>query len=294
MMLPKSPILAVIRRALAEDRARDDVTSRTILPATLRIQARIVAKASGILAGGPVAAWTFHACDPSLRVAIQRREGRPLARGHTILVIEGRAQPILAAERTALNVMGHLCGIATLTAAFVRQVRGTRAMIYDTRKTLPGLRILEKYAVRVGGGHNHRSDLSEAILIKTNHVLACSVQRTADSEKIRQLIVEAKRKAKGKFIEVEVQNFSEFKAALEAKPHAILLDNWPIGSIRRAMRFLHPGRSTLNARPLIEVSGGVTLDNVRAVAKTGVDRISIGRLTHSAPSLDVSLKILGA
>ncbi len=283
--------LSLIRQALNEDLGSGDITSRAVIPPQLRIRARIVAKSRGVVSGVKMAALTFGVVDRAVRCRIHKHSGDPVEPGTTILTVEGKARSIFAAERVALNFLGHFSGISTLTSQFVRQVRGTRAKILDTRKTIPGLRVLQKYAVKAGGGQNHRSNLSEAILIKTNHVLACSVQRIADSEKVRQLILKAKRKAKGKFIEVEVRNFSEFKAALEAKPHAILLDNWPIVSIRRAMRFLHAERSTLNARPFIEVSGGVTLANVRRIAQTGIERISIGRLTHSAPSLDVSLQV---
>jgi len=296
MSLNRRAIHPLLQQALREDGASRDLTSRAVIPADTRIRAYIVAKAPGVLAGGPVAAWTFHVCDPSLRVVIQRREGRPLARGHTILVVEGRARPILAAERTALNLLGHLSGIATLTSQFVRRVRPFKVAILDTRKTLPGLRLLEKYAVRVGGGRNHRMNLQDAILIKTNHVQAVAreaylVKRNESRELlIQRTIRQAKQRHPGKFVEIEVVNLKEFKTALAEQPHVILLDNWPLRSIRLAVQLrdaLHASRFTL-----LEVSGGVTLANVRAIAATGVERISIGRLTHSAPSLDVSLRVI--
>ncbi len=189
--------------------------------------------------------------------------------------------------------MRHLSSIATLTRQFAERIKGSGTAILDTRKTLPGLRYFEKYAVTAGGGKNHRFDLSKAILIKTNHLrVAYSVQRTVDREVIiKELIKQARHKAKRKFVEIEVVSWREFEAALKAHPGAILLDNWKIPRIRQAV-LLNAKRYPLNARPLLEYSGGVTLDNVRAIAKTGVDRISIGRLTHSAPSLDVSLKVL--
>ena len=158
-------IIPLIKIALREDRASHDLTSRAVLPPNTRIRARIIAKASGILAGGPVAGWVFQVFDPSLRCRLAAKEGSHLKRSQTILIVEGRARSILAAERTALNLLGHLCGIATLTREYVRRTRGTRAKILDTRKTLPSLRLLEKYAVRVGGGRNHRAGLDEAILI---------------------------------------------------------------------------------------------------------------------------------
>ncbi|MBI2495675.1 MAG: carboxylating nicotinate-nucleotide diphosphorylase [Candidatus Omnitrophica bacterium] len=290
--LSRKDVLPLIRLALREDAAAHDLTSRAVILPTVRIRARIVAKDTGILAGGPVAVRTFHAVDPSLRCVLIRREGAALAKGQTILTVEGRARSIFAAERTALNFLGHLSGIATLTHAFVQHVKPYPVKILDTRKTLPGLRLLEKYAVGIGGGHSHRSDLAEAILIKTNHVRAYSVQRTAFSKTIKEMVQTARRKAGGKFVEIEVMNFTEFKTAVEAKPDAILLDNWTVTAIPKAVSCLHAARSTLNARPLLEVSGGVTLANVRAIAKSGVDRISIGRLTHSAPALDLSLEVL--
>ena len=277
--LSRKALLPLIKAALREDRARHDATSRAVLPAALRIRARIIAKAPGILAGVKLAALVFTTLDPSLRCRLHRRSGAALKLGTPILTVEGRARSIFAAERTALNFLGHLSGVATLTRAFVDRARGTRARILDTRKTLPGLRALEKYAVRAGGGTNHRSDLAEAILIKTNHLKALGRSQT-----IPKAIAKTRSVRPKNFVEVEVANLREFKAALGAKPDAILLDNWRLPDIRTAVLLR---KSTI----LLEVSGGVTLANVRAIAKTGVDRISIGRLTHSAPSLDVSLEV---
>ena len=290
-MLSRRTILPLIRTALREDAAFRDVTSRAVLTPAARIHATIVAKAPGILAGANVAAWTFSAVDPSLRVVVTRRDGARLTNGQSVLTITGRARSIFAAERTALNLLGHLSGIATLTHAFVRKGRARRVKILDTRKTLPGLRTLEKYAVKAGGGQNHRMDLSDAILIKTNHLLAYSGQRAANRELIQNIVRQAKKGAQGKFVEIEVRNFTEFKAAISARPSAILLDNWSLPNIRKAVQFLNALRCPLSARPSLEVSGGVTLDNVRRIAWTGVDAISIGRLTHSAPSLDLSLTV---
>jgi len=292
MPLSRQTVAPLILRALWEDLGRGDVTSRALVPTSARIQARIIAKASGIVAGTQVGRWVFEAVDRRIRCKCLRRDGQPVRRGQTIMKFQGPAHGILAAERTALNFLGHLSGVATLTSQFVRQARPSRAKIMDTRKTLPGLRVFEKYAVRVGGGQSHRRGLDDAVLIKTNHLLAYSGQRTAYRNAIKQTVQAAKRKARGKFVEVEVRNLAEFKAALEAKPDAILLDNWPMSRMRHAVNLLNAERSTLNAVPLLEVSGGVTLANVRAIARTGVDRISIGRLTHSAPALDVSLEVI--
>ncbi|MBI3996469.1 MAG: carboxylating nicotinate-nucleotide diphosphorylase [Candidatus Omnitrophica bacterium] len=282
-------VLPIIRHALAEDRARHDVTSRAIIPANQRITARIIAKSSGIAAGVKMAMLTFKTLDPSLRCRLHVRSGAKISPGTPILTIEGRARSIFAAERVALNFLGHLSGIATLTQAYVQRVRGTRAKIFDTRKTTPGLRALEKCAVRAGGGSSHRSDLAEAILIKTNHLRAHSTQHTAHSESLVPLLVAtAKRVRPRRSVEIEVTNLREFQVALHARPDAILLDNMSLKEIRAAVRSPVSGLRSV----LLEVSGGVTLANVRAIAKTGVDRISIGRLTHSATSLDMSLRVI--
>ena len=276
--LSRKAVQPLINAALREDRARRDLTSQRVIPSGLRVRARIIAKAHGVAAGVEIAAWTFIAVDRTLRCRLARRDGARVAAGQALLTIEGRARSIFAAERTALNFLGHLCGIATLTRRYVERVRGTRAQIFDTRKTLPGLRTLEKGAVRAGGGHSHRADLAEAILIKTNHLKAVRGD-------IRRLVAKAKAARPKRFIEVEVTSLAQFQTALKAKPDAILLDNWPLANVRKAVR-LRKGK-----RPILEVSGGVTLDNVRAIARAGVDRISVGRLTHSAPAIDVSLQV---
>lgn len=290
--LARRDVLPLIRRALAEDAARHDVTSCAVLPSSLRIRARLVARSSGIVAGGAVAAWTFHAIDPSVRCALTRRDGARVARGETIMVVEGRARSIFAAERVALNLVAHLSGVATLTRAFVDRVRGTRARIYDTRKTLPGLRLLEKYAVRVGGGSNHRKDLREAVLIKTNHLRALNARRRAEPSRTIPAVVRAARRAShGASVAIEVTTLQELQAAFHAAPDIILLDNWRLAGITQAVHIRNASQP-MNRRPQLEVSGGVTLDNVRAIARTGVERISVGRLTHSAPSMDLSLRVV--
>ena len=290
--LTRHDLLPLIRRALAEDAARHDVTSRAVLPSSLRLRARLVARSPGIVAGGSVAAWTFHAIDPSVRCVLKRREGARVVRGETIMIIEGRARSIFAAERVALNLIAHLSGGATLTRAFVDRIRGTRARIYDTRKTLPSLRLLEKYAVRVGGGHNHRMDLRDAILIKTNHLRVLGHGTRNMGQVIQRAIAKARQQSPRRFIEIEATSLREVKAALQAGPHAILLDNMPLRDIHSAVRLRN---MSAGPRPmsdiLLEVSGGVTLANVRAIARAGVERISVGRLTHSAPSMDFSLHV---
>jgi nicotinate-nucleotide pyrophosphorylase (carboxylating) len=292
--LSRTAVLPLIRQALHEDAASRDVTSRAVIPPNARIRARIIARSRGVAAGVEIAALTFVALDPSLRCRLHRRSGAGVSPGTTILTVEGRARSILAAERTALNFLGHLSGIATFTRQFVRKVRGMRARILDTRKTIPGLRLLEKNAVRAGGGQNHRLDLSDAVLIKTNHLRAMQPpggSRVEGQGWVQRAVTQARRVRPRKFVEVEVTNLIEYRAALQAKPDAILLDNWPLASIRRAVWLRSHFPSTPRPSPLLEVSGGVTLQNVRAIARTGVERISIGRLTHSAPALDVSLKV---
>ncbi len=286
MALTRTALRSFLLAALHEDGAHQDITSRAVLPAPARIRARIIAKSSGVLAGAELTALTFTTLDPSLRCRLHLRSGASLTPGKPILTVEGRARSILAAERTALNLLGHLSGIATLTRAFVLRAKGTRAQILDTRKTLPGLRKLEKSAVLTGGGHNHRLNLAEAILVKTNHL------RAARSRTIAQLIARARRIRPKRFVEIEVANLREFHAALDAQPDAILLDNWRLPAIRKAVALRNSPPITQHSSPLLEASGGVTLANVRAIAKTGVDRISVGRLTHSAPSLDISLTVL--
>ncbi len=275
---PPSVDAALIRRALREDLGTGDLTSRAVLPASLRIRAHVIAKAAGVVAGATVAQRVFQTVDRRIRCTIRRGDAQRVRRGEVILTLSGHARAILAAERTALNFLGHLSGIATLTRAFVDRVAPSRVAILDTRKTLPGLRALEKYAVRVGGGQSHRFDLAAAVLIKTNHLRASGIA-------IHTAVARAKQFARGKQVEIEVTNLREFRAAMKAQPTVILLDNWSVPAIRRAVRVRH-------ASSLLEVSGGVTPENVRAIAKTGVDRISIGRLTHSAPALDLSLRVV--
>ena len=289
--LNRRAILPLLRAALREDRAAQDITSRATVPRAQRVRARIIAKASGVLAGGPIAAWTFLTQDPSLRCRLACREGTVLAKGRTILIMEGRARSIFAAERTVLNLLGHLSGIATITRMFVRRA-GRRVEILDTRKTLPGLRALEKYAVRAGGGHSHRTSLQDAVLIKTNHLRAfesAARWRMDGAALIQQMIQQAKAVRPKRFVEIEVTDLRELEAALRARPDAILLDNWRAADIRKAVALRNA--ASRRRRPLLEVSGGVTLANVGAIARTGVERISIGRLTHSAPSLDLALRV---
>jgi nicotinate-nucleotide pyrophosphorylase (carboxylating) len=269
-------MLELIDRALAEDVGAGDLTTAAVVPAGASARARIEQKAPGVPAGLRVAEKVFERSDPELRWHAHAAVGEWRERG-LLAEVAGNAAAILAAERVALNFLGRLSGVATLTARFVRAVEGTGARILDTRKTTPGLRALEKEAVQAGGGVSHRSGLYDAILVKENHsVLAGGVGEAA-----RRAMAGAPA---GVAVEVECATLDELEAVLAAGIERVLLDNMGPESLRRAVE-ITAGRAEL------EASGGITLDNVRAVAETGVDYISIGALTHSAPALDLTLLI---
>jgi nicotinate-nucleotide pyrophosphorylase (carboxylating) len=267
-------MLDVIDRALREDLGDGDLTTAVVVPDGSRARARIEQKAPGVPAGLRVTEKVFERVDPELRWHAHAREGE-WREGGLLAEVAGRAASILAAERVALNFLGRLSGIATTTARYVEAVKGSGAQVLDTRKTTPGLRALEKEAVRAGGGVSHRSGLYDAILVKENHAaLAGGVAEAA-----RRALAAAPA---GVLVEVECATLDEVSAALEAGVRRLLLDNMPPEELRRAVE-LADGRAEL------EASGGITLDTIRSVAETGVHYISIGALTHSAPALDVSL-----
>ncbi|MBN1180392.1 MAG: quinolinate synthase NadA [Anaerolineae bacterium] len=266
----------LIDLALAEDIGPGDATSQAVLPPDLTLHGRVVAKAHGVVAGLPIAEAVFQRVDPALRFTPYVWDGDEVDPGTLIAEVTGPARSMLAAERTALNVLQHLSGIATLTRAFVDAVEGTGAAVLDTRKTHPGYRILEKYAVRMGGGQNHRMSLYDMMMIKDNHVDAAGSIAAA---------VERARAAHPTLpIEVEVRTLDELRQALPLTLDRILLDNMDLDQMRAAVA-LAAGRTPL------EASGGVTLERVAAIAATGVDFVSVGALTHSAPALDISMKI---
>jgi len=268
----------LVRRALAEDLGRGgDITSDAVVPARLTAEARVISRVAGRIAGGDVAAGAFRAIDPSLEVSIVTPDGTTVGSDDIVLEIRGAARPILTAERTALNFLGRLSGIATLTARFVEAVAGTGARIVCTRKTTPGLRALEKYAVRCGGGWNHRFGLDDAVLIKDNHLAAAGGVREA-LDRVRRAVGHTV------LVELEVDTIEQLEEALELGVDAVLLDNMSIEQLGRAVEIV-------GGRVVTEASGGVTLANVGDVARTGVDLISIGALTHSAASLDLSLEL---
>jgi nicotinate-nucleotide pyrophosphorylase (carboxylating) len=266
---------------MAEDLGQGDVTTEALIPRSQRGKASIVAKARGIIAGIDIAKKVFLKVDPKLKLAILIEDGTEVKPGDIVAKMEGRVTSILKAERVALNFLQRLSGIASETCHYVQAVKGLPVQITDTRKTTPGLRILEKYAVLVGGGKNHRMHLGDGILIKDNHIAALRHQGLG----IKEIVNKTRRKASPKLkIEVEVKNPREAIEAVEAGADIIMLDNMSLEDMRQAVQLI-------KGRALIEASGGITLDRVRAVAETGVDLISIGALTHSSKTLDISLEL---
>jgi nicotinate-nucleotide pyrophosphorylase (carboxylating) len=279
--LSERQLEATINAALEEDSGRGDVTSEALIPPDLTGKATLLVKEKGVLAGIGVAKRVFEIIDPTLDVNILINDGAVIKPGDITATITGSIISILEAERTALNFLQRLSGIATTTAQYVTAIKGTDAKIYDTRKTTPGLRALEKYAVRMGGGQNHRMNLAEAVLIKDNHIAACR----AMGMNLKDIIVKARKNAPaGITIEVEVTNTNEAAEVLKARTDIIMLDNMSIEEMKKVVK-------NVNGRATLEASGSITLDNVRQVALTGVDIISIGALTHSYQSLDISLEM---
>ncbi|MGI8509849.1 MAG: carboxylating nicotinate-nucleotide diphosphorylase [Gemmatimonadaceae bacterium] len=266
----------VVGDALEEDRADDDITTRATILQGTQARAVLVARRSGVVCGSVLAMEAFRQRDSSVAIRIDAPDGRAVDRGHTVLAITGEATALLSAERVALNFMQRLSGIATFTAQYVNAVRGTGASILDTRKTTPGWRRLEKYAVRCGGGMNHRSDLAAAVLIKDNHLAAVDHNIALAVERARTVAPSGTR------VEVECENIADVAAALKAGADIIMLDNMGLHDMREAVQMI-------GGRAVVEASGGVNLQTVRGIAETGVDWISVGALTHSPPSLDLAL-----
>lgn len=271
----------MIDQALAEDLGWGDATTQALVSPELRGMASIVAKANGILAGMEVARLVFYRVDSLLKFEVLLPDGSEVKSGDVIARVEGVVASILKAERVALNFLQRLSGIASETHCYVEAIKGINVRIMDTRKTTPGLRFLEKYAVRVGGGYNHRLHLGDGILIKDNHL---SILRSQNMS-IKEVIAKAKQKDSHTLkVEVEVETVEEALEAADAGADIVMLDNMNLEEMRHAVELI-------NGRTLLEVSGGITLDNVRRVAETGVDFISIGALTHSARAFDISLKL---
>jgi len=271
----------IIDLALAEDVSHGDVTSEVLIPPKLHGKASILIKARGVLAGIDVARGVFLRVDPSLKVKVLIKDGAEVKPGDIIATISGRVTSILKAERVALNFLQKLSGIASQTAQYVAKTKGCAAKIVETRKTTPGLRVLEKYAVRLGGGQNHRSHLGDALLIKDNHLAALR----ALGMSLTDIVTKAKQNApKGLTIEVEVTTAEEAMEVAQVGADMIMLDNMSPDEMRRTISLLPKGVKT-------EASGGINLENVRAAAMTGVNIISIGALTHSSKAMDISIEL---
>ena len=280
MSLPDLLIEPIVLASLAEDLGRaGDVTSAACIPAEARLAAAFVARQGGVVAGLACARLAVAALDPTARFEVQVADGASVAAGQILARVEANARALLAAERTALNLVCRLSGVATLTAAYVAETAGTAARIIDTRKTTPGLRALEKYAVRCGGGANHRFGLDEAILLTDNPVAACG----GVGEAVRRARAAVGHMVK---IEVEIDRLDQLDEALAEGPDIVMLDNFSQVDLAEAVR-------RTDGRALLEASGGVNLETVRAIAETGVDLISVGALTHSAPILDIGLDAEG-
>ncbi len=262
-----------LKQLLLEDIGKEDVTTNAVVSKGKQSRARIIAKDIGVIAGQEFASGVFRTLDPSIHYTATKGDGERVVKGDVVAAIEGQTRAILTGERVALNILQRLSGIATLTRRFVEAVEDTGAVILDTRKTTPGLREMEKYAVRIGGGKNHRMNLTEMALIKENHISAAGSIRQA---------VDAVRAVHSVPVEVEVKNMDELEEALACNVDMIMLDNWDLESTRTAVVRVHK-------KAPLEASGNMNLERVRDVARTGVDYISVGALTHSYPALDLSL-----
>lgn len=276
----------IITQALKEDIGKKDITSLLTTGPKLKVKAAIIAKEGGVLCGIDIAKNTF---PKGVDFKPLKRDGARVVKNQRIALLEGNAQKILASERVALNFLSRLSGISTSTDKFVQKVRETGAAILDTRKTAPNLRILEKYAVRVGGGINHRGRLDEAILIKDNHMRAGKFidKGKLDEKRLEKCLEKIRQKTSLK-IEIEVESIKELKSVIRYRPDIVMLDNFNVSALGEAVRF----RNQHYPKIRLEASGGINLSNVRSFAKTGVDFISVGSITHSAPIIDFSLEII--
>lgn len=279
-MTSQSQIEKIVDLALEEDTGHGDVTSEALIPSNMAGRAIIVANEAGIMVGGEIARMVFLKTDASLEIEIKTEDGKEIKPGDIVATVKGRVANILKAERVALNFMGRLSGVATEAAKYIAEMKGSATVISDTRKTTPGLRMLEKYAMYAAGGQTHRPDLGSGILIKDNHLVALA----AKGKTIKDAVAMAREKAKGGMkVEIEVETIAQAQEAADAKADVIMLDNMSIEDMKKAVDLIPEGIK-------VEASGGVTLENVRAVAMTGVDIISVGAITHSARSLDFSLE----
>jgi nicotinate-nucleotide pyrophosphorylase (carboxylating) len=280
-------LAALVALALHEDLEHGgDVTAEATIPDGATAAARVVSRAAGVLAGIATARAVAAAVDPRVELAANADDGDAVEPGYGVLELHGPARSLLAAERTLLNFLGHLSGVATLTARFVEQLAGTRCMVRDTRKTTPGMRELEKAAVRAGGGVNHRMGLFDGVLVKDNHVAASG----GVFEATRQALAHVRETGRELEVQVEVDDIDQLREAIAAGARVVLLDNFPLELLREAVRICRDEREYVFA----EASGGITLDNVRDIALTGVDAVAVGALTHSAPVLDLGMDWLSA
>jgi nicotinate-nucleotide pyrophosphorylase (carboxylating) len=274
--LSREQLVNRVRDALTEDGAFNDITTIATVQSDRRARGKRVARQAGVVAGIPLALETFRQLDPKISMRVDCEDGKRVKKGDTILFLTGHARGLLSAERVALNFLQRLSGVATLTSQYVDAVRGTRAKILDTRKTTPGWRSLEKYAVRAGGGTNHRMDLSSSVLIKDNHLAAVDGNVALAIQRARKMAPAEAR------VEIECDSIEQVEAAVGAAADIILLDNMPPELMRECVKLV-------NRRALVEASGGVSLDRVHAIAESGVDWISVGALTHSSPATNMAL-----
>lgn len=280
-MLTRATIERVVSAALDEDAPWGDLTSETLIPENASARAELVARVDGVFSGGAVFAAAFTLTDPSIVIEPLVADGTPFAPGDSLAVVTGPARAVLTAERIGLNFVQRMSGIATLTRRYVAEVAHTGARIVDTRKTTPGLRAIERQAVRDGGGHNHRFSLSDAVMAKDNHLAVLTANGLSVTQALEGAIA---RLPHTTHVEVEVDRLEQIDAVLAAGVGTIMLDNFSLDDLRI-------GVARIAGSAQVEASGGVTLDTVRAIAETGVDVISVGALTHSAPALDLGLDI---
>lgn len=283
----KPECLRLLNRSLKEDIGKGDITSTTLVSESLRTHGSFIAREQGVVAGIPLLRPLFKMIDDRCSVRSLKRDGECVVTGEVLAEISGPARAILAGERLALNFLQHLSGIATLTARYVEIVNGTCSQILDTRKTIPGLRMLEKYAVKMGGGENHRMRLDDMVLIKDNHLEILGGGREAV---VNALAKSDSARKKGIRVEIEVQSVEHACLAAKTGADVVMLDNMSVQEMRKAVRQIRLQDGKKPYRTLIEASGGITLRSVAAIARAGVDRISIGALTHSAPGLDIALE----
>ncbi len=287
-MFKHAEIRKIVAKALGEDIGKSDITTNALIPKDKKIKAVILTRQRAVVCGIEIAKMAFRKMDKNTVITTYHNDSDTVKPNSVIMQIEGNARAILSAERTALNFLSHLSGIATRTAQFIDKLKPFKAKIFDTRKTIPGLRLLGKYAVRCGGGFNHRMDLGDMVLIKDNHKRI--IISKSQIPNIKHIIEYVREKIpKTIKIEIEVENLKEFKDVFSAKPDIIMLDNMNLADIKKAVNLARLNKIT--SRPKIEASGNVTLNNVRAIARTGVDMISIGSLTHSVKAIDMALEV---